>query len=55
MKLKHEKLLINFAFNFNLRHYSVVAALSRRFKDPDSSVADACVDAMVGRCRFTPG
>lgn len=31
----------------------MVAALARRFKDPDSNVADACVDAMGTLAEYT--
>jgi len=58
LKLKHEKLLSDFAFNCNLRHYTTVAV---------SHVSEAAIDAaafgaspegralVVGRCRLTPG
>ena len=35
MKLKHDKLLSHFAFNFNPRHYNLVAAAAMEGGDFD--------------------
>ena len=67
LKLKYDKLLSNFAFNFNLRRYKEELAVTRmRLVDADSDSNDArswksvcsggggtgAGDIGVGRCRF---
>jgi len=67
LKLKHDELLSNVAFNCNLRHYTeadgVLAgqALANQIMaavDPDLEVSwskyDGDTIAKVGRCRLTP-
>ena len=50
MKVKYVKLLSNFAFNFNLRHYSGVDVDAE-----DVRAVSAVTTRMAGRCRLTPG
>jgi len=51
LKLKCDKLLSSFAFNFNLRRYVTATAI---YATPDID-EDAKLPTLVGRCRLTPG
>ena len=71
MKLKYDKLLSNFAFNCNLRHYTegktsvcgngvLEKGEGCDCGGEDCSVVDPCCvgstcQLKVGRCRLTPG
>ena len=59
MTLKHEKLLANFAFNCNLRHYTSAAAGGDGACPADGAASATLYGelylAKVGRCRFTTG
>ena len=56
MKLKHDELLSNFAFNFNLRHYSKDDASFNPLLDPNYPALQLALaqaverDPEVGRC-----
>jgi len=56
LKLKDDKLLSNFAFNCNLRHYSEWSnSIHQALGENDEGVDAMKVAAFeVGRCRLTP-
>ena len=56
MKLKHEKPLSNFAFNFNLRHYIWLNLPARSKMTTPAFVMHWAPDiSKVWRCSLTPG
>ena len=63
MKLEHDKLLSNFAFKCNLRHYNEGVLLAARQDREVTTLEDLMQGAertkngvgVVGRCRLTPG
>jgi len=52
LKLEYDEALSNFAFNFNLRRYTVVKLVDERAAF-DLAFFDINMPIMVGRCRLT--